>query len=85
MSDADHPHTGRRRPTNSSSSSTMSDPRFARLRTDPRFRRIHKKDAKVVVDDRFASLFDDDTKSKKKQKKGKGTRICVHGETDVCG
>ena len=49
----------------------MSDPRFARLKTDPRFRRIRKKEAKVVVDERFKSIFDEG-KGKKKDKKGKG-------------
>ena len=48
----------------------MSDPRFARLRSDPRFRRIKKKEAKVVVDERFKSLFDEG--KAKKDKKGKG-------------
>lgn len=49
----------------------MSDPRFARLKSDPRFRRIRKKEDKVVVDDRFKSIFDEG-KGKKKDKKGKG-------------
>lgn len=49
----------------------MSDPRFSRLKTDPRFRRIKKKDAKVVVDDRFKSIFDE-PKGGKKQKAAKG-------------
>ncbi|KAJ7293526.1 hypothetical protein C8J57DRAFT_1269246 [Mycena rebaudengoi] len=33
------------------------DPRFARLRSDPRFRRPRKDKAKVVVDDRFKAVF----------------------------
>ncbi|KAH7102151.1 hypothetical protein BKA62DRAFT_700356 [Auriculariales sp. MPI-PUGE-AT-0066] len=37
----------------------MSDARFARLKTDPRFRRPKKVQNKVVVDDRFKSLFDE--------------------------
>ena len=49
----------------------MSDLRFARLKNDPRFRRIKKKEAKVVVDARFKSIFDEG-KGKKKDKKGKG-------------
>ena len=49
----------------------MSDPRFARLKSDPRFRRVRKKEAKVVVDERFKSIFDE-SKGKKKDKKGKG-------------
>jgi hypothetical protein len=35
----------------------MSDPRFARLKSDPRFRRPKKKLTKVVVDERFKSVF----------------------------
>ena len=49
----------------------MSDPRFARLKSDPRFRRVRKKEAKVVVDDRFKTLFDDN-KGKKGKKAAKG-------------
>jgi len=48
----------------------MSDPRFARLKTDPRFRKIRKNDHKVVVDERFKSIFQDDKKSKKQKSKG---------------
>ena len=53
----------------------MSDPRFARLKSDPRFRRPKKHQSKVVVDDRFKSIFEDD---KKQGKKGKGgaTLLC---------
>ena len=58
----------------------MSDPRFARLKSDPRFRRIRKKEAKVVVDERFKSVFDE-AKGKDK-KKGKGEQpfaiLCGH-------
>ncbi|KAG1743795.1 hypothetical protein EDB19DRAFT_1696994 [Suillus lakei] len=50
----------------------MSDPRFARLKTDPRFRRPKKHQSKVVVDERFKGIFDDD-KTKLKQK-GKGKK-----------
>lgn len=35
----------------------MSDPRFARLKSDPRFRRPHKKESKVVIDDRFKHVL----------------------------
>ncbi|KAF5355710.1 hypothetical protein D9756_003720 [Leucocoprinus leucothites] len=48
----------------------MSDPRFARLKTDPRFRRPKKKQQKVVIDERFKSVFDQ-TKGKKGKGKGK--------------
>jgi hypothetical protein len=44
----------------------MSDPRFARFKTDPRFRKPRKKSNKVVVDDRFKSIFDDDEGEKRK-------------------
>jgi hypothetical protein len=51
----------------------MSDPRFARLKTDPRFRRPKKHNSKVVVDERFKGIFDEDKVGKKTSKqKGKG-------------
>ncbi|KAG1723525.1 uncharacterized protein EDB91DRAFT_1172489 [Suillus paluster] len=51
----------------------MSDPRFARLKTDPRFRRPKKHQSKVVVDERFKGIFDEDGSGKTKLKqKGKG-------------
>lgn len=53
----------------------MSDPRFARLKTDPRFRRPKKHQSKVVVDDRFKEVFQDD---KKKKGKGKGKYFSIH-------
>ncbi|GAA6061969.1 hypothetical protein JCM10212_005213 [Sporobolomyces blumeae] len=37
----------------------MSDPRFARLHTDPRFVRPKASKNKIVVDDRFKQLFED--------------------------
>ncbi|KAH9937012.1 uncharacterized protein B0H18DRAFT_1112899 [Fomitopsis serialis] len=52
----------------------MSDPRFARFKTDPRFRRIKKEKQKVVVDDRFKELFDEDKKGK-----GKKGRVDKYG------
>lgn len=48
----------------------MSDPRFARLRTDPRFRKPKKSTTKVVVDERFKSIFDDGEKGKKSKSAG---------------
>lgn len=33
----------------------VQDARFERIHVDPRFRRFPKKDAKVEIDDRFAS------------------------------
>ncbi|KAF9787150.1 hypothetical protein BJ322DRAFT_703180 [Thelephora terrestris] len=56
----------------------MSDPRFAKFKTDPRFRRIKKNDHKVVVDERFKSIFQDDRKSKKRKPKGSG-RVDKYG------
>ena len=44
----------------------MSDPRFARLKSDPRFRRPKKKLAKVVVDERFKSVFAKEKKNNSK-------------------
>ncbi|KAF5390243.1 hypothetical protein D9757_002977 [Collybiopsis confluens] len=46
----------------------MSDPRFARLKSDPRFRRPKQQQSKVVVDDRFKSVF---AKSKKGKNRGR--------------
>ncbi|KAJ3563438.1 hypothetical protein NP233_g8936 [Leucocoprinus birnbaumii] len=56
---------------------TMSDPRFSRLKTDPRFRRPKKKQQKVVIDERFKSVFDQ-TKSKKGKEKA-GSRVDKYG------
>jgi len=44
----------------------MSDPRFARVKSDPRFRRPKKHQAKVIVDERFKGVFEQG-----KEKKGK--------------
>ncbi|KAF9044598.1 hypothetical protein BDZ89DRAFT_1127998 [Hymenopellis radicata] len=44
----------------------MSDSRFSRLRSDPRFRRPKKAKSKVVVDERFKSVFAQEKKSKNK-------------------
>ncbi|KAH7922915.1 hypothetical protein BV22DRAFT_1036975 [Leucogyrophana mollusca] len=54
----------------------MSDPRFARLKTDPRFRRPKKQNSKVVVDDRFKSVFET---TDKKKSKGKASRVDKYG------
>jgi len=53
----------------------MSDPRFARLKTDPRFRKPKKKSTKVVVDERFKSVL---KQEKKKDKAGRS----IHPLTD---
>ncbi|GJJ13892.1 hypothetical protein Clacol_008149 [Clathrus columnatus] len=47
----------------------MSDPRFSRFKSDPRFRKTRKKHNKVLVDERFKSIFvDDKTGAKHKTK-----------------
>lgn len=51
----------------------MSDPRFARLRTDPRFRKSKKKESKVAVDERFKDLF--------AKEKGKPKRVDKYGRS----
>ncbi|KAF9235036.1 hypothetical protein BU15DRAFT_51866 [Melanogaster broomeanus] len=57
----------------------MSDPRFARLKTDPRFRRPKKQQSKVVIDERFKNLLDDGKKGKKKRKAN--GRVDKYGRT----
>jgi len=47
---------------------TMSDARFARIRTDPRFRKLKKQQKKLVVDARFKPLLEADGKDRKKSK-----------------
>ena len=56
----------------------MSDPRFARLKTDPRFRRIKKDKNKVVVDERFKGIFEENGKKKRTQGKGTPTKPSSH-------
>ncbi|KAK1229687.1 pre-rRNA-processing protein esf1 [Marasmius sp. AFHP31] len=55
----------------------MSDPRFSRLKTDPRFRRPKKHQAKVVVDERFKSVFD--PQKSKGKKKAASARVDKYG------
>lgn len=45
----------------------MPDPRFARLRSDPRFRTLKRHKNKVAVDSRFSSVF---SRAKKKSQIG---------------
>lgn len=58
----------------------MADPRFARLTTDPRFRRPKQKQLKVQLDERFKEVLESEEfggagKGKGKgQGKGKGKR-----------
>jgi len=47
----------------------MPDARFARIRTDPRFRKLKKQQKKLIVDARFESLLEDDEKDSKKSKR----------------
>ncbi|EKD02996.1 rRNA processing-related protein [Trichosporon asahii var. asahii CBS 8904] len=50
----------------------MSDPRFARLQTDPRFRRPKQKQLKTEIDDRFKDVLSEDFgKIKGKGEQGK--------------
>ncbi|KAG8763745.1 pre-rRNA-processing protein esf1, partial [Ceratobasidium sp. 423] len=51
----------------------MSDPRFVRLKSDPRFRKPKRTKNKVVVDSRFKSLLgeDDDSNGKKASQKAR--------------
>ncbi|KAF9237724.1 hypothetical protein BU15DRAFT_48280 [Melanogaster broomeanus] len=59
----------------------MSDPRFARLKTDPRFRRPKKQQSKVVIDERFKNLLDDGKKGKKKERLTVVRRVDKYGRT----
>ena len=56
----------------------MPDPRFARLRSDPRFRSLKKHENKVVVDSRFSSVF---SKPKKQTKSGVHVRFFTYFTT----
>ncbi|KAG2063438.1 hypothetical protein BDR04DRAFT_1188865 [Suillus decipiens] len=61
----------------------MSDPRFARLKTDPRFRRPKKHNSKVVVDKRFKKNFDEGGVGKEKLKQnGKGKEKLGAADSD---
>lgn len=53
-------------------SPTTSDARFARLETDPRFRRPKKKQLKVEIDDRFKEVLQGDDFAA--ESRGKGGR-----------
>ncbi|TFK30318.1 hypothetical protein FA15DRAFT_683720 [Coprinopsis marcescibilis] len=54
----------------------MSDPRFSRLKTDPRFRQLNKKKHKVVIDDRFKSVLKQGKKTDKVKR-----RVDKYGRT----
>ncbi|WVW83754.1 hypothetical protein I302_105775 [Kwoniella bestiolae CBS 10118] len=51
----------------------MSDPRFARLKTDPRFRRPKQKNLKVEIDDRFKDVLESEEFGGKGKGKGKAS------------
>lgn len=57
----------------------MSDARFARLRTDPRFRKLKKQQKKLTVDSRFKSLLEDDAQDKKKSKRARSLAVDQSG------
>lgn len=44
----------------------MADDRFARLKTDPRFRRPKKNKSKIVLDERFQSVLSEEKKARSK-------------------
>ena len=48
------------------------DPRFARLHTDPRFRRPKQKNLKVEIDERFRDVLESEEFGGKSKGKGKG-------------
>lgn len=58
-----------------------TDSRFARLQTDPRFRRPKQKNVKVEIDDRFKDVLQSEEfggKGKGKGKAGEGGELgCV--------
>lgn len=64
----------------------MPDPRFARLKSDPRFRRPKKQHSKVVVDERFKGIFDQDRtgKTESKQKGKRQERLGAHSKLYRC-
>ncbi|KAJ3494664.1 hypothetical protein NLJ89_g10760 [Agrocybe chaxingu] len=63
----------------------MSDARFARLKTDPRFRRPKTKQTKVVIDERFKSVFKQDKKQNAGRKVDKYGRAIsdTHEQEDL--
>ena len=59
----------------------ISDDRFARLQTDPRFLRPNREESKVVVDDRFKGLLSGGTAGNKKGKVDRyGRKIQKNGK-----
>jgi hypothetical protein len=56
-----------------------ADPRFARLQTDPRFRKPKQKNLKVEIDERFRDVLE----SEEFGGKGKGKGKAGAGEWEV--
>ncbi|CDU23795.1 related to ESF1-18S rRNA factor, nucleolar protein involved in pre-rRNA processing [Sporisorium scitamineum] len=71
-----------RTPHTFSDAPVTTDPRFAKVHTDPRFLKPKRDDTKVVVDERFKGLFEDD-KSKKGKKTDKYGRKIAKGQSDA--
>lgn len=66
------------------------DSRFARLQTDPRFRRPKQKNVKVEIDDRFKDVLQSEEFGGKAKGKGKGKgkasdggELCTASDTAV--
>lgn len=62
-------NSGGRTPQDFSDARVTTDPRFAKVHTDPRFLKPKRDDTKVVVDERFKGLFQDDNRKKNKSDK----------------
>lgn len=64
----------------------INDARFARLQTDPRFRRPNKKTTTVEIDDRFKDVLESEEFGGKGKGKGKGKASEggeLHSDTSV--
>ncbi|TKY90436.1 hypothetical protein EX895_000434 [Sporisorium graminicola] len=75
-------NTGRAPPTFTDAPVT-TDPRFSKVHTDPRFLKPKRDDTKVVVDERFKGLFEDDKGGKKGKKTDKYGRKIGKGQSDA--
>lgn len=77
-----HDHVIRTAPRTAPSSTIMPDPRFTRLRSDPRFRSLKRHKNKVTVDSRFSSVF---SRAKKKSQIGEDYLfLCKPSLTQRC-
>ena len=55
------------------------DPRFARLQTDPRFRRPKQRNLKVEIDERFRGILEsEEFVGSSKKREGKDSRLIAH-------